>query len=153
MNLLHLILIPTMVFTLGLCLHPLGVAADQPTAPDKEQVKSGETDFHDFCAPCHGEDARGGGPVAVELKTAPPSLREIAKRRNGSFDPVEVTKQIDGRDMPRAHGTPEMPIWGSLFRFVAELTGALGSDTKRAEKEAQEHIAALVKYLETIQDK
>jgi mono/diheme cytochrome c family protein len=147
----YLILIPAMVFTLGSCLVPLQVAADESAVA--EQIKSGEADFRHFCAPCHGQDARGGGPVAAELKTAPPSLRDIAKRRNGSFDPGEITKRIDGRDMPRAHGTPEMPIWGSLFRFIAQLSGALASDTEGVEKEAQKHIAALVKYLETIQDK
>jgi len=118
-----------------------------------DQVKMGAVDFENFCAPCHGKDARGNGPVAMELKTAPPSLRKFAARRNGVFDVNEIVKIIDGRDMPRAHGTPEMPIWGSLFRFVAELSGILQSDIEDSEKDAQDHIQDIAKYLETIQEK
>jgi mono/diheme cytochrome c family protein len=119
----------------------------------EDQVKMGATDYQNFCAACHGKDARGNGPVAMELKIAPPSLRNLAARRNGVFDVNEIVKIIDGRDMPRAHGTPEMPIWGSLFRFVAEASGILSSDIEDTEKDAQKHILAVAKYLETIQEK
>jgi mono/diheme cytochrome c family protein len=119
----------------------------------EDQVKMGATDYQNFCAACHGKDARGNGPVAMELKIAPPSLRNVAARRNGVFDVNEIVKIIDGRDMPRAHGTPEMPIWGSLFRFVAEASGILSSDIEDTEKDAQKHILAVAKYLETIQEK
>lgn len=118
-----------------------------------DQVKMGAADYQNFCAACHGKDARGNGPVAMELKTAPPSLRKLAARRNGVFDAEEVVKIIDGRDMPRAHGTREMPIWGSLFRFVAEASGILSSDIEDTEKDAQKHILAVAKYLESIQEK
>jgi hypothetical protein len=89
----------------------------------------------------------------MELKTTPPSLRTLAARRNGVFDVNEIVKIIDGRDMPRAHGTREMPIWGSLFRFVAEASGILSSDMEDTEKDAQKHLLAVAKYLETIQEK
>jgi hypothetical protein len=98
-------------------------------------------------------DARGGRPVAADLKTPPPSLREIAKRRQRKFDEAEIRAYIDGRNMPRAHGTPEMPVWGSLFRLIAEVSGTLASDEEGIEKKAQERITLLVKYLQTIQDK
>jgi len=130
---------------------PKAQAAETKSAVD--QVKIGAVDFENFCAACHGKDARGNGPVAMELKVAPPSLRKLAARRNGVFDVNEIVKIIDGRDMPRAHGTPEMPIWGSLFRFIAELSGILQSDIEDSEKDAQNHIMAIAKYLETIQEK
>jgi mono/diheme cytochrome c family protein len=119
----------------------------------QDQVKMGAVDYKDFCAACHGVDARGNGPVAKELKTAPPSLRNLVARWNGVFDVDEVVQIIDGRDMPRAHGTPEMPVWGSLFRLVAELSGILEPDTKDTEKDAQKRMLAIAKYLETIQGK
>src|SRR5689334_23289739 len=119
----------------------------------QDQVKMGAADYQNFCAACNGKDARGNGPVAMELKTVPPSLRKLAARRDGVFDVNEIVKIIDGRDMPRVHGTPEMPIWGSLFRFVAEASGILSSDTEDTEKAAQKHILAVAKYLETIQEK
>ena len=123
------------------------------TGSVEDQIKMGAADYQNFCAACHGKDARGNGPVAMELKTTPPSLRKLAARRNGVFDVNEIVKIIDGRDMPRAHGTREMPIWGSLFRFVAEASGILSSDMEDTEKDAQKHLLAVAKYLETIQEK
>jgi mono/diheme cytochrome c family protein len=123
----------------------------QPTL-DK-QIEEGEAIFQVYCSPCHGRDARGEGPVAADLKTTPPSLREIAKRRGGAFDESQVAAYIDGRNMPRAHGTPEMPVWGSLFRYVAEVSDTLASDEQAIEHKAQERIAMLVKYLATLQEK
>ena len=130
-----------------------GKGSRKETESLAEQVKMGALDYKNFCAVCHGQDARGNGPVAVELKTAPPSLRKLAARRHGVFDVNEIAKIINGRDMPRAHGTPEMPIWGSLFRFVAEASGILTSDIEDSEKDAQKHIVAIAKYLKTIQEK
>jgi mono/diheme cytochrome c family protein len=120
---------------------------------EAEQITEGEAIFHLYCSPCHGRDARGGGPVAADLKTEPPSLREIAKRRGGKFDEAEVKAYVDGRSMPRAHGTPEMPVWGSLFRYIAEVSDTLASDEAGIENKAQERITLLVKYLHTIQEK
>ena len=141
------------VFVLLVMAMSLSEARAGKTETNEDQVKMGSADYQNFCAACHGKDARGNGPVAVELKIAPPSLRKLAARRNGVFDVNEIVKIIDGRDMPRAHGTPEMPIWGSLFRFVAELSGILQSDIEDSEKDAQNHIVAIAKYLETIQEK
>jgi mono/diheme cytochrome c family protein len=132
---------------------PEARAAEKKNQSGEDQVKMGAADYKSFCAACHGKDARGNGPVAVELKTAPPSLRKLAARRHGVFDVNEIVKIIDGRDMPRAHGTPEMPIWGSLFRLVAEASGILTSDIEGSEKDAQKHMVAVAKYLKTIQEK
>jgi mono/diheme cytochrome c family protein len=137
--------------TLAVCA-PAAAQTPKPMT-ESEQIAEGEALFHLYCAPCHGRDARGGGPVAGDLKTEPPSLREIAKRRGGNFDVGDVRAYIDGRDMPRAHGTPEMPIWGSLFRYIAEVSDALASDQQAIENKAEERISLLVKYLQTIQDK
>src|SRR5215211_2384958 len=67
---------------------------------ETEQLAEGKAIFQLYCAACHGSDARGGGPVAADLKTPPPSLREIAKRRQGKFDDAEIRAYIDGRNMP-----------------------------------------------------
>lgn len=129
------------------------LAQTKPPMTESEQVAEGKAIFQLYCAACHGSDARGGGPVAADLKTPPPSLREITKRRQGKFDEAEIRAYIDGRNMPRAHGTPEMPVWGSLFRLIAEVSDMLASDEQGIEKKAQERITLLVKYLQTIQDK
>jgi len=129
---------------------PGPLAAQSTALPD--EMKNGEALFQQYCASCHGADARGNGPVAGDLKTEPPSLREIAKRRAGQFDAQEIAAFIDGRSMPRAHGTPEMPIWGRLFGYAAQAEGALSSDQIALEKETRERIAILVDYLKSIQE-
>ena len=127
------------------------VAGSAAWAADAE-MEEAKADLQTFCAPCHGRDGGGDGPVASELVTKPPSLKHIAKRQAGVFDAAEVYLFIDGREMPRAHGTPEMPVWGSLFAFQAEAEGTLQSDRVSSEKAARLRIERLVKYLETIQE-
>ena len=41
--------------------------------------------FKTYCAVCHGIDAKGNGPMAKSLKTAPADLTRIAARNRGSF--------------------------------------------------------------------
>ena len=96
--------------------------------------------FANDCATCHGPDGRGNGPVAAVLKITPTDLTTLAK--DGSFPYSRVYRAIDGRDLPLAHGTPEMPIWGDRYK---RALGALG------EKDLHERIDALVKYVETLQ--
>lgn len=119
---------------------------------DTEQIREGEILFGFYCASCHGADARGGGPVAKEMKTPPPSLRQIAARRDGVFAELEIMSYIDGRNMPRAHGNSEMPVWGSLFGYVDEARTILDSDQQLIEQKVQQKIASIVKYLGSIQD-
>jgi len=96
--------------------------------------------FANDCATCHGPDGRGNGPVAAVLKITPTDLTTLAK--DGCFPYARVYRAIDGRDLPLAHGTREMPIWGDRYK---RALGALG------EKDLHERIDALVKYVETLQ--
>jgi len=96
--------------------------------------------FANDCATCHGPDGRGDGPVAAVMKITPTDLATLAK--DGSFPYSRVYRAIDGRDLPLAHGTREMPIWGDRYK---RALGALG------EKDLHERIDALVKYVETLQ--
>jgi hypothetical protein len=94
----------------------------------------------------------GGGPVAGEMKTPPPSLREIAKRRRGAFAESEVISYIDGRSMPRAHGRSDVPVWGTLFGFVVEAGKLLDPKQQPIPQRVQQNIASIAKYLESIQE-
>jgi len=96
--------------------------------------------FGNDCATCHGPDGRGNGPVAAVLKITPTDLSQLT--RDGSSPYARVYRAIDGRDLPLAHGTREMPIWGDRYK---RALGALG------EKDLHERIDALVKYVETLQ--
>jgi mono/diheme cytochrome c family protein len=123
-----------------------GQAEQKPTIK-REQLQQietvdGKTLYRDYCAVCHGADAKGNGPAAAALKTPPPDLTTIAKR-HGKFSARDVEDQITGAGrMAGAHGTREMPMWGPAFR------GAHSNPDV-----AKLAIANLVKHLESIQVK
>jgi mono/diheme cytochrome c family protein len=96
--------------------------------------------FTKHCAPCHGADGRGGGPVAAALRTRPADLTQITRRHEGKFPFLQVVAFIDGERPVAAHGSREMPIWGDIFRWQS------GEHAARAE------IYALAQYIESIQD-
>ena len=96
--------------------------------------------FRAHCAPCHGEDAKGSGPMAPALKTAVPDLTVLAKNHGGQFPANRVRKMIAGDEISAAHGSREMPIWGPVFHQI-EWDQDLGN--VRLEN--------LVKYLQSIQ--
>ncbi len=107
----------------------------------KDQYERGRKLYVQYCASCHGMDARGGGPVAAELKTAPTNLTTIAQRHGGKFNPVHVQLNINGENDVTAHGTKDMPVWGAYFRNT------------RGQSVSTLNVYALTKYLEAIQVK
>jgi mono/diheme cytochrome c family protein len=118
-------------------------AAAEPQPPTG--AEAGKIIFQTICASCHGQDARGGGPVAQSLKTKPANLRLIARRRNGSFPEDEIKQHIDGRIPPVAHCTREMPVWGDRLASAAP-------EAEVREQRREQAIEQLVTYLRTIQD-
>lgn len=118
-------------------------AAGRSAAGEAPDMTGAEL-FKEFCATCHGLGAHGDGPVALSLKRRVPDLTRIAERHGGEFPAEAVRRMIDGRSMPRAHGTIEMPVWGW------EFYGYEGEDAARRQRVA-ELIDRLVEYLESIQ--
>ena len=95
-----------------------------PESPMEKGKISGAYEFYRLCAVCHGEEARGDGPMSSMLKTPPPDLTVLAKNNGGNFPFLRVLAMIDGRDMVEVHGNREMPVWGQLLtkdydQFVA----------------------------------
>ena len=84
------------------------------------QSLQGQALYKEYCAACHGQDGKGGGPVAKSLKVAPPDLTRLAMRNGGKFPTVRVEQIISGEEpKPAVHGTREMPIWGPIFSQIA----------------------------------
>jgi mono/diheme cytochrome c family protein len=98
--------------------------------------------YHQYCSVCHGKDGKGAGPAADALKTRPTDLTQIAHRNNGKFNELEVKLVIEGQDKVVAHGTTNMPVWGTLLR---------GSSDNWAMGELR--VQELLKYVEKMQAK
>jgi mono/diheme cytochrome c family protein len=113
--------------TAGLGLACNGSGQDQAQDEEQARIAAGRDLFQSYCASCHGVDARGGGPVASQLRVPPADLTRIAARRNGRFEASEVAAYIDGRSEVLAHGRREMPVWGRVYderndRILADET-------------------------------
>ena len=122
-----------------------GAGGPEQEKPSTVLVESGRDAYLRYCASCHGTDAHGKGPVAETLRTPPPDLTRIAKRRGGKFPAGEIAAFIDGRTMVSAHGSREMPVWGRILgEKIAEGT--------TEDEVARGRIDALVAYLMSIQE-
>src|SRR5271167_4726699 len=90
-------------YSLGLSALMLIAICAADEAPDM----SGAELYREFCASCHGASGHGDGPAAPSLKQKVPNLTLLAKRRGGVFPAEEIHRIVDGRSMPRAHGSAE----------------------------------------------
>jgi mono/diheme cytochrome c family protein len=73
-----------------------------------------------YCAVCHGPGAKGDGPLAAFLKTAPSDLTHISSRNGGMFPTARVRRIIAGEEpLAAGHGSRDMPVWGPIFSQVA----------------------------------
>lgn len=137
--------ISTFLIALTLATVSYTLIAQDPKSPRPEEQRlvsslNGRALYHTYCATCHGEDAKGHGPMSAALKTQPANLTQITARNGGRFPDRNIEKVISGDLDLTAHGTREMPLWGPIFSQVA-----WDQDLGRVR------IANLVKYLESIQ--
>ena len=88
-------------------------ATAQQTAETFSAGTSGAALGKTYCVVCHGKEAKGDGPLAENLRHAPPDLTLRAKRNAGKFDAARVHRMIDGRDPIKGHGRSDMPIWAT----------------------------------------
>jgi mono/diheme cytochrome c family protein len=113
-----------------------------------QQGSSGSDDpgaqlFRTYCATCHGITGLGNGPVAEQLRKAPPDLTKYTARNGGVFPSERVRQIVDGRGVA-AHGDREMPVWGDAFRTAR---GGLSPEAVKAR------IDAIVRYLGALQER
>jgi mono/diheme cytochrome c family protein len=136
------------VLSLGFGLAASGAAQqtgrDAPSAepPVLSDSLNGPDLFRVYCAPCHGRDGKGAGPVALALKARPPDLMEIARRNRGVFPKARVEAFVTNgsASAKSAHGSVEMPVWGPTFRSLDP------SDAR-----VRVRIGNIVDYIEKIQ--
>lgn len=104
--------------------------------------ESGAAIYRSSCAGCHGSTGRGGASNVKTLK-APPDLTRYSIRNGGVFPSERLSRIIDGRDVA-SHVDREMPVWGRTFMRDAKAGG---------EAKAKARIDALVRYLQSIQER
>jgi len=111
-----------------------------------QDLVTGQYEYMNNCAPCHGESATGNGPLVTFFKAPVPDLTVLARDNDGVFPFLETLMIVDGRSGLRGHGGT-MPVWGDTFEAeAAEQAGIYG-----AEVLARGRLLSLVDYLVTVQ--
>lgn len=125
----------------------LGMSAKDHTTVNPAQfpptyVPSGQEIYQQFCAACHGADAKGNGPAVSRLKTAPPDLTTLARRHMGKFPYDYVATVLRFGTGATAHGSSDMPTWGPIFQII----------DKENEQAVQQRIKNISAYLASLQE-
>jgi mono/diheme cytochrome c family protein len=103
----------------------------------------GKQMFTSYCAPCHGADGKGAGPVAPALKIKPIDLTLLSENNHGKFPSTHVAAVLQfGSEMP-AHGSAQMPVWGPILKTM----------NNGSAQGKQLRIGNLTQYVESIQVK
>ncbi len=111
----------------------------------KTPATSGKQMYVNYCAPCHGVDGRGQGPVAAALKRQPSDLALLSKNNGGRFPATHVMTVLQFGTANPSHGTADMPVWGPVLS---------GMDKTNVEPNVKAlRISNLNRYLQTLQAK
>ncbi len=135
----------------------LGSAAGGALAQDAGPVllpggklTTGQLEYRDYCASCHGTSGKGDGPVGSVLAKSPGDLTQLSRKHGGKFPFEHVYRTIDGRDVIAAHGRRDMPVWGQVFRLRQGRLAGVGPLT---EDEIKARIIPIVEYIRSLQQK
>ena len=113
--------------------------AQQP-AQREQPERDGKWLFRAHCSSCHGQEAKGDGPLAEHLRVPPTDLTQLSRKNRGRYPYDRVMRQVDGRENIASHGSPDMPVWGDVF--LKEL---------QDEAKAKARLKRLVEFLRSIQ--
>jgi mono/diheme cytochrome c family protein len=96
-----------------------------------------------YCGACHGPHGKGDGVAGTFMRPKPTDLTTIAKTNRGDFPFLRIVRIIDGRETIRAHGDPDMPVWGEVLQ---------GNGDDAAQRvEVRGKIMIITDYLRSIQ--
>ena len=136
------ILVAAMLIFSGASVAQSKAASDQDQIPPNF-VPSGKAMFKQYCAACHGLDAKGHGPARAALKIPAADLTTLAKRHGGEFPTDLVTNVLRFGPGLAAHGSSDMPTWGGIFQYMDNYNQAA----------VQKRIKNLCDYLVSLQEK
>ena len=103
---------------------------------------SGKEMYTNYCAACHGAVGKGDGPVATALKVPPTDLTSLASRNNGKFPAAKVRYTLSQGSVA-AHGTSDMPVWGSVLKSVSP--GGSNTDVEMRINNLTDNVKSLQK--------
>ena len=118
-----------------------------------QKADFGKSEYDTSCAVCHGKRGEGDGPYVSLGYAIAADLTTLARRNNGVFPFQRVCEYIDGRQMVRAHGAKDMPIWGSRYMPVNPDGYSVGPEYFNPEAIVQIRILALAEYINRLQVK
>ena len=132
----------------ALLLFAGGSGAQSQAAPSQDSippnfVPSGKEMFKQYCAACHGIDAKGNGPARAALKIPAADLTALSKRHGGEFPYDYVTNILRFGPGVAAHGSSDMPTWGGIFQYMDNYNQAA----------VRKRIKNLCDYLASLQEK
>lgn len=102
---------------------------------------SGKQMYSSYCAPCHGTEGRGNGPMASQLRAHPADLTTLARNNNGKFPENHVVAVLK---FGAEHNQDQMPVWGRVL-------GNMSNVYKQQERDLR--TSNLTRYLHSIQAK
>ncbi len=114
---------------------------------------TGQLEYENQCAVCHGARGRGDGPLAKTLAHKASDLTILAANNNGVLPEQYIFDIVDGKKFVSAHVKREMPIWGN--RLADQAIYFLGRNASKAEKRkfVERRIRQLISYIGTLQRK
>jgi mono/diheme cytochrome c family protein len=111
-------------------------------------AQSGKQDYQQYCADCHGLKGDGRGTLKeLSPEYPPPDLTHLAQHNGGTFPLDRVVNIIDGREKIPSHARIEMPFWGVTMQEPGK------EFTPQSNAQVKARIAAIAKYIETLQAK
>ena len=127
----------------------LGFAWNAKGKPPRDQnhfpatyVLPGDVMFKQYCAACHGADAKGRGPARAALRIPAADLTTLAKRHEGKFPYEYVNRVLRFGPGTPAHGSADMPTWGPIFEYLDHYN----------EGAVEQRIKNLSDYLASLQE-
>jgi mono/diheme cytochrome c family protein len=133
----------------AVCIGVVASFASGVVLAQQSSFDLGKREYGLHCAVCHGLTGKGDGPYN-QTRTRATDLTILTKANKGMFPFQRVWEVIDGRQEVEAHGTRDMPIWGTYFEAIDS------ADTSRSynpEPYVRTRVMALTDYIYQFQAK
>ena len=115
-------------------------------SPMAQAEETGQREYMNACASCHGPAGLGNGPMAEFMSVKVPDLTQLSAQNDGVFPMLDVIQIVDGRTGVRGHGS-EMPVYGDFFEgSEASLKTESGQPILTSTP-----VADLIAYIESVQ--